>query len=585
VNGISNGNTAVGQICVEGSSPCAPPSGPVAGGVDYLAPATIPTPNPVTLTATSQADPTRSGTALATILPPLPAGISMAPPYAFIAPGSTQQFTTAVGGISNTAVTWSLASAVPGQGCGGDACGTIDNNGLYTAPANAPSPNAIAVTATSQADPTESATATVAVTSGPAIEQLLPSSVIAGAANGFTLAVRGQGFAAGSGGAASVIFLGSNPRATSCASATQCTITLQPADISASGTVTVQVQNPGSPGPLSNPVPFVVVSPGAGEDAIPLTTVQPTTAGRDIVVAEPTTAGTTGAQINVDFIGFVTAGNSCGAQGSPLFVTRPASGTTAVSLCIHGNGLDPSFTYAFSGPATNDITVSATSLAGLFPNLIQLNVTLSSTTQPGPRTLFITTPNNDTAAGEMKRTHMLAILLLLSLITEAARGTTFARMSLEELAAAAPLVVRVRCLENTAAWKGGEIWTITSFAVLEVWKGSAPAQIAVRLIGGHVGHLISSVAGVPRFQPGEEAVLFLVPTRDGDFTVSGWMQGTFRIHRDPRTGIECVTQDTAGMAVFDPRTRQFATSGIRDVSLERLRERVAAETNTDRRKQ
>jgi hypothetical protein len=402
VNGIANGDTTVGQICVQGSSPCAPPPGPISGSVDYLAPATIPAPNPVTLTATSQADPTRSGTAQATILPPAPVSISIAPAYVFVAPagqpGSTQQFTTAVSGTSNGAVTWGVTSAVPGQGCSGSACGTIDNNGLYTAPANAPSPNAIAVTATSQADPTKSATATVAVTSGPAIERLLPSSVIAGAANSFTLAVQGQGFAAGSGSSASVILFGGNPRATTCASAMQCTITLQPADVSAGGTATVQVQNPGLPGQLSNPVSFVVVPRGSGEDVVALTTAQPAALGKDILVAEATTAGTTSAKINVDFIGFVTGGSSCNAQGSPLFVTRPASGTATVSLCIHGNGLDPSFTYGFSGPAANDITVSAISLAGLFPNLIQLNITLSSTTLPGPRTLFITTPNNDTAA-------------------------------------------------------------------------------------------------------------------------------------------------------------------------------------------
>jgi len=184
----------------------------------------------------------------------------------------------------------------------------------------------------------------------------------------------------------------------------------------------------------------------------------------------------------------------------------------------------------------------------------------------------------------MKRSDKLAILLLFSLITESARGTTFARMTVEEMTEASPLVARVRCLGNTVGWEGGEIWTITSFAVLEVWKGSAPRQIAVRLIGGHAGHLISSVAGVPRFQQGEEAILFLMPTPEGEFMVTGWMQGTFRIRRDPRTGIECATQDTAGMAVFDPPRRQFATSGIRDLPLERLRERVAAEMNAARRK-
>jgi hypothetical protein len=176
----------------------------------------------------------------------------------------------------------------------------------------------------------------------------------------------------------------------------------------------------------------------------------------------------------------------------------------------------------------------------------------------------------------MTRRHRLVIFLLFSLVLGTVWGTTFARMTVEQMAAASPLVVRVRCLGNAAGWEHGEIWTVTSFEVLETWKGSAPQQISVRLIGGNSSHLISSVAGVPRFEPGEEAILFLVPTPEGEFTVTSWMQGTFRIRHDPRAGTERVTQDTAGVAVFDPHTQRFEPSGIRDLPLERLRERVAA---------
>ncbi|HYU47317.1 MAG TPA: hypothetical protein VEK84_14190, partial [Terriglobales bacterium] len=62
----------------------------------------------------------------------------------------TVQFTAAVTGTNNTAVNWSLS----GTACtgSGNPCGTIDANGLYTAPATAPSSTAVTVTATSQAD-------------------------------------------------------------------------------------------------------------------------------------------------------------------------------------------------------------------------------------------------------------------------------------------------------------------------------------------------------------------------------------------------------------------------------------------------
>ena len=63
VNGSANGNTTTGQICQHASNPCLPPSAPSFASVDYLAPATLPAPNPVIVTATSHADPSKSGSA------------------------------------------------------------------------------------------------------------------------------------------------------------------------------------------------------------------------------------------------------------------------------------------------------------------------------------------------------------------------------------------------------------------------------------------------------------------------------------------------------------------------------------------
>jgi hypothetical protein len=62
----------------------------------------------------------------------------------------TVQFKAQVTGTTNTAVNWSVS----GNGCtgSGNPCGTIDANGLYTAPATAPSSPAVTITATSQAD-------------------------------------------------------------------------------------------------------------------------------------------------------------------------------------------------------------------------------------------------------------------------------------------------------------------------------------------------------------------------------------------------------------------------------------------------
>jgi hypothetical protein len=403
VNNIPNGSPAVGQICQSGSNPCVAPTGPTSAGVDYLAPAAPPTVDPVTITAVSHADTSKIGLAIVSVTGiSTPLSVSVSPFYAFVPPStgtlSTRQFFVAVTGNSNTAVTWSVQSAVAGQGCGGAACGSVDANGVFTAPTVAPSPNAISIVATSVANNTKSASGTIAITSGPTIEVILPSSAMAGAIEGFPVSIQGLNFVPGSAGAGSTILLNGVARPTTCSTATICAIALTPADLQAAATFTLQISNPGAPALLSNPVPFVVVPFDASEDVIALSPSQPSASNKSITAVEPTTAAIS-VPLGVDFDGPLT-NSTCEVEGTPLTVTRPPSGTQTVSLCIHGNGLDPTMTYAFTAPGISpgDIPVTASAIAGLFPNTIELDLQISSTTVPGVRTLFITSLNNDRAS-------------------------------------------------------------------------------------------------------------------------------------------------------------------------------------------
>jgi hypothetical protein len=158
----------------------------------------------------------------------------------------------------------------------------------------------------------------------------------------------------------------------------------------------------------------------------------------------------------------------------------------------------------------------------------------------------------------------------------AIRATTLARMTLDQLTAAADAVVRVRCVDVQSRWENGGIWTVTSFDVIETMKGPLPTRITVRLPGGRVGHLTATVDGTPRFNTGDEAVVFLEGSHAGGFSVAGWVEGTFRIRRDPRTGRETVTQDSSSFVVFDTATRAFRIEGVRRMPIEQFRERVAA---------
>jgi hypothetical protein len=174
------------------------------------------------------------------------------------------------------------------------------------------------------------------------------------------------------------------------------------------------------------------------------------------------------------------------------------------------------------------------------------------------------------------RIRIIISLLPALLLLPAIRATTLARLSLDRLAAGSEAVARVRCSSAESRWENGSIWTVATVKVVETLKGNLPREIAVRLPGGRVGHLTATVDGTPKFNPGDEAVVFLERSRAGGFTVAGWVEGTFRISRDPRSGGEIVTQDSSAFAVFDTATRTFRTEGIRRMPIEEFRARIAA---------
>ena len=101
--------------------------------------------------------------------------VVVSPSRVTVSVGMTAQFTAAVKGTSNQAVTWE----VNGTSGGNTTIGTISTSGLYTAPPGVPSPSTVTVTAVSQADPTKSGSATVTISgSSPSTNQALQNPPI-----------------------------------------------------------------------------------------------------------------------------------------------------------------------------------------------------------------------------------------------------------------------------------------------------------------------------------------------------------------------------------------------------------------------
>ena len=176
--------------------------------------------------------------------------------------------------------------------------------------------------------------------------------------------------------------------------------------------------------------------------------------------------------------------------------------------------------------------------------------------------------------GQILLSSVLLFLLLL-MTFPAVHATTLVRLSFDQLAAGSDAVARVNFFSSEARWENGTIWTVTTLKVVETIKGNLPGKISVRLPGGRVGHLTATVEGTPRFHEGDDAIVFLKRSPAGGFTVAGWVEGTFRISRDPRTGNQTVTQDSSAFSVFDPTTRTFRTEGVHRMPIEEFRGRLA----------
>jgi hypothetical protein len=141
VNGQDGGNSTVGTINSQGL---------------YTAPKTVPNPSQVTVTAVSQAN--ANDVANVGIIIVSGVTLSVLPASADLLPGKSEQFSAAISGNSNSNVTW----AVAGISGGNSTVGTINAQGLYTAPSTLSSaPQSVTITATAAVDATKTAPANV----------------------------------------------------------------------------------------------------------------------------------------------------------------------------------------------------------------------------------------------------------------------------------------------------------------------------------------------------------------------------------------------------------------------------------------
>jgi len=177
---------------------------------------------------------------------------------------------------------------------------------------------------------------------------------------------------------------------------------------------------------------------------------------------------------------------------------------------------------------------------------------------------------------------MLQLLIALLLLCAPLGATTLVRYDLAGLTRNAACVFVGTCKEVSGELIDGRPYTRFRFAVDQVVKGQAPAELEVRLPGGEQQGVRVHLAGMPQFAPGEEVVLFLTEADpQGHAWPVGLGQGKFRVARDAAAKPR-VFQQPGGAALYGAAGAEILNGMPLEEFLARVR-KLAGEGGADER--
>jgi hypothetical protein len=129
-------------------------------------------------------------------------------------------------------------------------------------------------------------------------------------------------------------------------------------------------------------------------------------------------------------------------------------------------------------------------------------------------------------------------------------------MTLDQMAERAESILVGRVTGTRADWNAERtrIYTYVTLDVDRYLKGGGPSKVAtVRFLGGQVGAYMAMVPGSPRFELGEEVLLFCAGGGARIPTVLGMSLGKFTIVTDAR-GEKILNRDISGLMLANHRT-------------------------------
>lgn len=163
-------------------------------------------------------------------------------------------------------------------------------------------------------------------------------------------------------------------------------------------------------------------------------------------------------------------------------------------------------------------------------------------------------------------------------IASVVSATTVRSMNLTDMVRSAGMIVEGTVVSSQVIYTEGpngpmNVRTLTTLDVSYTFKGEHVDQVVVTGMGGVVGDYSYNWPGVPRFQSGEQALLFLDRNPGGELTVTGLEQGRMSIVDKPGVG-PVVTQSFDGLELVGARKliNQTAVRSLAEVETEIMNE-------------
>jgi len=134
----------------------------------------------------------------------------------------------------------------------------------------------------------------------------------------------------------------------------------------------------------------------------------------------------------------------------------------------------------------------------------------------------------------MKRFLGLSLCALALAVAVPASASTFIGLTTDELVATSDAIVQGEVLQVHSFWsKSGRIIVTEAIVrVTETVAGKSPSAVVLRTFGGTVEGYTVEAHGFPKFEKGQELLLFVSNQKDGTAEVNGYRQGQYRIVRD-----------------------------------------------------